>query len=355
MKISILSRYDRLGASSRLRTMQYLTALQMSGCQTDISAFFTDEYLVRLYSGRGTARFVMDGYLRRLRQLWSVRGSDLIWIEKEALPWLPWVAERALLPRGVPLVIDYDDAVFHRYDMHRLGVVRNIMGRKLDYLMAASDLVTAGNPYLANRALSAGAKRVEIVPTVVDISHYAVRSETPSNPIRIGWIGTPSTWNEYMVPMLPFLTELAATHGARIVAVGAAKTDHPLIDVLPWSEASEVEMIQSMDIGLMPLTDTPWSRGKCGYKLIQYMACGVPVIAAPVSVNADIVEQGVNGFLVRSQQEWRDAVKTFLDDANLRRRFGLAGRKKVELHYSLQVWGPKLAALLRETAGRRRK
>ena len=101
-----------------------------------------------------------------------------------------------------------------------------------------------------------------------------------------------------------------------------------------------------MSIGIMPLDDTPWARGKCGYKLIQYMACGIPVIASPVGVNADIVEHGVNGFLANTQAEWREAIRALLGDADLRRQMGAAGRKKVEQHYSLQIWGPRVAEML---------
>jgi hypothetical protein len=118
-----------------------------------------------------------------------------------------------------------------------------------------------------------------------------------------------------------------------------------------WSEDSEVAMIQSMDIGIMPLTDSPWARGKCGYKLIQYMACGLPVVASPVGVNADIVEHGVNGFLATTEDEWRQALTTLLRDPDLRRRMGAAGRRKVETDYSLQVWGPRVAAIFHEIAG----
>jgi hypothetical protein len=105
-----------------------------------------------------------------------------------------------------------------------------------------------------------------------------------------------------------------------------------------------------MDIGIMPLTDTPWARGKCGYKLIQYMACGLPVVASPVGVNADIVEHGVNGFLASTETEWRSALGTLLSDANLRHRMGMAGRQKIERDYSLQVWAPKVAGMLHDAA-----
>jgi glycosyltransferase involved in cell wall biosynthesis len=155
-----------------------------------------------------------------------------------------------------------------------------------------------------------------------------------------------------MAPLMPLMADLAAATGARFVAVGASKEARPSAwcDVLPWSEETEVARIQDMDIGLMPIADTPWAQGKCGYKLIQYMACGLPVVASPVGVNAGIVEHGVNGFLATTTAQWREALLTLAADPDLRRRMGAAGRRKVEACYSLQVWGPRVAAMLAEVA-----
>ncbi|RMH49595.1 MAG: glycosyltransferase, partial [Alphaproteobacteria bacterium] len=300
----------------------------------------------------------LRAYARRLGDLGRARAADVLWLEKEALPWVPPALESALLPRRVPLVTDYDDAVFHRYDLHRRAAVRRLLGRKIDRVMAASDLVMAGNAYLADRARAAGAPRVEIVPTVVEAARYAA----PATPVDrngapvIGWIGSPSTWREYMVPMLPMLTDVARRSGARLRVVGSgARPDlDPLVDVLPWTEADEVARIHEMDIGIMPLDDSPWARGKCGYKLIQYMAAGLPVIASPVGVNAEIVEHGVNGLLARDADEWRDALATLLADPALRARMGAAGRRRVEERYSAEVWGPRIAELLHEVAARGR-
>jgi hypothetical protein len=251
------------------------------------------------------------------------------------------------------MVTDYDDAVFHRYDLHGSSGIRRVLGTKIDKVMRHSSTVFAGNTYLADRARAAGAPRVEIVPTVVDVDSYNFKSSAIECGRRhIGWIGTPGTWKEYMTPMMPLLGSIAETHGARVLTIGAgqAAEPHPVLDSLPWSEESEVALIHKMDIGIMPLTDTPWALGKCGYKLIQYMACGLPVVASPVGVNADIVEHGVNGFLASTDAEWRDAIGTLLSVPDLRRRMGAAGRKKVERDYSLQVWGPRVAAMLRDVA-----
>jgi glycosyltransferase involved in cell wall biosynthesis len=353
VKLLVLSRYDQLGASSRVRSMQYFEALAQSGIEVRFEPFFRDRYLERLYTSQSTLSEAVRAYANRLRRLLFADSPDAIWLEKEALPWLPHCVERILLPRGVPVVSDYDDAVFHRYDLHRSAIVRRLLGKKIDRVMAASALVMAGNQYLADRAREAGARRVEFVPTVVDLDVYQLRDDSADTAGKtIGWIGSPSTWREYMAPLMPMLSQLAADGGARILAVGAADdvSAHPNLDSVAWTEDTEVARIQEMDIGIMPLTDTPWARGKCGYKLIQYMACGLPVVASPVGVNAEIVEHGVNGFLVETEEQWRDALLTLLRDPDLRRRMGQQGRKKVEAQYSLQVWGPRVASMIKDVA-----
>lgn len=353
MRLLVLSSYDRLGASSRLRIIQYFDNLERAGVAVCLEPFFQDSYLERLYSGRPILPEVLGAYWRRIRRLLHTHSPDAIWLEKEVLPWLPYGMERLLLPYGIPVVSDYDDAVFHRYDRHRLSLVRRVLGHKIDRAMTGSALVMAGNAYLAERARHAGATRVEIVPTVVDVMSYnpLPLPEADGRP-RIGWIGTPSTWKEYLLPMLPMLRELASHYGAVIRNVGGnpSLTSDEFLENLPWSEDDEGRLIQGMDIGLMPLNDSPWARGKCGYKLIQYMACGLPVIASPVGVNTEIVEHGVNGFLATSDTEWRQALEILLTNPELRKSMGAEGRRKVEEKYSLQVWGPRVAGMLREVA-----
>lgn len=331
--------------------MQYLSALENAGITVQIAPFFDDDYLRSLYSGKHDRARVMGYYLKRVNQLWRLEKPDVIWLEKELLPWVPAGIERAFMPRGVPVVSDYDDAVFHRYDQHRSKIIRSVLGNKIDKVMAHSSLVMAGNTYLATRAREAGAARVEVVPTVVDADAYDVTPlpEADGCP-RIGWIGVPSTWAGYIKPKQEMLVELACQHGAMLRLVGAGIDGEGQIESLPWTEASESRLIQGMNIGLMPLDDSLWSRGKCGYKLIQYMACGLPVVASPVGVNVEIVEDGVTGFLASSDAEWRTAIARLLADPPLRRRMGQAGRRRVEERYSLQVWGPKVAEWLLEVA-----
>jgi glycosyltransferase involved in cell wall biosynthesis len=178
------------------------------------------------------------------------------------------------------------------------------------------------------------------------------RAGDPSTPTLpcIGWIGQRSTAH-FLQPLAGLLADML-NHGiAQSVAIGldAAAIGLPMASQ-PWSEEDEVAALQSLDIGIMPLNDGPFERGKCGYKLIQYMACGLPVVASPVGVNCELVKHGVNGFLADSPQDWRESLTTLCKDASLRQQMGAAGRKLVESQFSLAAMAPKLANIFRELA-----
>ena len=357
LRLLVLTRYSRLGASSRLRTFQFDGYLRDAGIEPTYSSFFDDAYLERFYGGGVRAQGLRNYLARRVRMLRRAGHYDCIWLEKEALPWIPFALEHALWPREVPVVTDFDDAVFHRYDSHPNPLVRLALGRKIDRIMAASRLVFAGNTYLADRARAAGAA-VEIVPTVVSLARYRPRDPLAiDGPLRIGWIGTPSTWQDYLADVAPEIVAASEACGATFCAVGGGEPASRTrgVQVVEWTEASEVDLIRSMDIGIMPLTDSPFARGKCGYKLIQYMACGLPVVASPVGVNAEIVEHGVNGFLASSSAEWREAIVRLAGDRELRLRMGTAGRQKVVSQFSAEAVGPRIARLLKATVEQARQ
>jgi glycosyltransferase involved in cell wall biosynthesis len=347
IRILLLSRYTRMGASSRLRSYQYLPYLQDNGFEVIQAPLFGDRYLKGLYDGNISKFTVLYEYIQRVKFILKSRQFDMIWVEKEMLPWMPAWVELGLFSDKVPLVVDYDDAIFHKYDQHGFLGVRGILGKKIDEIMSRSDLVIVGNQYLFSRAIHAGAKRVELLPTVVDANRYGYISKKCNSPLTIGWIGQPST-AVYLKTISAALEKIISLHNARVVAVGPNPSQFfglP-IEVKSWSEETEAGEIQQFDIGIMPLTDTPWERGKCGYKLIQYMACGKPVIASPVGVNNEIVICGLNGYLANSHGDWCIALDELCRYPELRDRMGLEGRKIMEEKYSLQIMAPKLAALL---------
>ena len=346
--ILLLSRYPRLGASSRLRFFQYLPYLEKTGFSFTIRPFFEDNYLTDLYNGKMPLFSVLKSYIARLGTVLSATRFDAIWMEAELFRWLPVWVEEALLPSGVPLVVDYDDAIFDWYESQRFPGVSRLLGQKINKIMATADLVVVGNDYLGKRARLAGARRIEKVPTVVDIDRYFVSDRDVTRCVTVGWIGTPFT-AKFLSHISEALQAVVNKYGVNIVVVGAKpqQWDGLPVEVRPWQENTEVAEIQDFDIGLMPLPDEPYERGKCGYKLIQYMACGKPVVASPVGANTEIVRHGENGFLATTTDEWIDALSRLIEDPNLRFRMGQAGRSLVERDYSLQVQAPRLEGMLR--------
>lgn len=356
MRVLALPRYAPLGASSRLRTYQYLPMLQAAGVEVDVRPLLDDQYVRNLYEGRNSAGGVASAYIRRILGLIRGRGYDAIWVEKELLPWLPAFVELGIVPKRIPLVADYDDALFHRYDRHRSAFVRGLLARKIDDVMRRADLVLAGNDYLAGRAREAGAGWVECLPTVVDLARYPVQPPKPAtnvSPLMVGWIGSPST-AKYLRAVSEPMRQLAERGLIRCVAIGAnpAQLVDTPFSAIPWQEETEVSQLQQLDVGIMPLPDAPWERGKCGYKLIQYMACGLPVVASPVGVNEEIVEVGMNGFLADGEEGWLSALTALAADPQLRVGMGRAGRARVELHYSLEVQASRLRGLLEQVVQR---
>ena len=356
MKILLLSRYSRLGASSRIRFYQYLPYLKEHGIDVTVAPLLKDKYIDDLYAGRHKNLWaIFRAYLQRLDYLLKSRHFDLLWIEKELFPWLPALGETMLTHLGIPYVVDYDDAVFHSYDMHTNGVLRTFFCGKIDAVMRHASLVIVGNSYLADRAWRVGAKQVEYLPTAIDLDRYCATPQTENAIFTIGWIGSPTTV-KYLNLVRPALFEVCNGGNTRLMVVGSGNVE---LDGVPlvkrgWAEDTEVANIQSFDVGIMPLPDNPWEHGKCGYKLIQYMACGQPVVASPVGVNKQIIEDGVNGFLAATMADWVCALNALRDNYDLRGRMGRVGRKKVESEYCLQVTAPRLVSLLGSVVNRLR-
>ena len=348
----MLSKYARNGASSRLRVFQYQPMLEQRGFSFQTSPFFDGKYVDDLYAGRKTSLLsYLAYYVQRLSILVSIatghKKFDVVWVEKETFPYLPAVFERVIRASGIPYVLDYDDAIFHNYDIHRLSVIRWSLGRKLDRLLQNSAAVMAGNEYLADYARQHGAPSVYSIPTVVDTTRYDVDYERPIGPVRVGWIGTPYTVR-YLNRLLPTLTAASAVVDLKLVTIGAPQLDSPSgldIEQHDWSEETESGLLASIDIGIMPLPDEPFERGKCGYKLIQYMASGCAVVASPVGVNCQIVTSDV-GFLANTDDEWMHAIVTLASDPAKRGAMGQNGRRKIVEHYSLSSNVTKIEKIL---------
>ena len=344
MKTLLLTRYPRKGASSRIRCYQYVDYLREHAVEVTALPFFDDDYVASVaYRRRRDFRRVMNAYRRRVSSLVRARGFDLVWLQYEALPWLPDLFERWLMPAGVPYVVDYDDAQFHQYDLNSSAVVRWLLKDKLDGVMARAAAVLAGNDYLATRARRAGATEVLLLPSAVDVRLYRTCVHDTPSPFTIGWIGSPTT-AQYLQLIADALRDASRQLPARVVLVGSGPIDLPgvPVEVRTWQESTEGDEIGNFDVGIMPLTDGPWEQGKCGFKLLQYMATGLPAIASPVGANKVIVRHGSTGFLARTSEDWMRAFVALAESKDLRARMGRAGRQVVEREDSTTVVAPRL-------------
>ncbi|HEX7325142.1 MAG TPA: glycosyltransferase family 4 protein [Rhodanobacteraceae bacterium] len=357
LAVELWTKFARAGASSRLRMLQYLPVLKDLGIAVTPHPLLPDAYVRLLHAGHlyRSRALAARSYLRRWRELTLAPAGDLQWVEGELFPFLPFAVESAFAHHAAPVIAEYDDALFHRYGLSRSAAVRKMAGTKIDQIMRESACVIAGNSYLAERARRAGAHRVEIVPTVVDARRYVPVVHAERARTVIGWIGSPVT-QHYLYAIGDALREVCTQHHAVLRVVGAdADVARQLagvpVECVGWTEDGEASLVAGMDVGIMPLPDNPWERGKCGYKLIQYMACGLPVVASPVGVNADLVANDVNGFLAGTRDEWVDALSALVRDVGARARMGAAGRVRVEAELCIDAQAPRLAQILREVAG----
>lgn len=356
MRVTAFTRYGPLAASTRQRFLQFFPALRAAGIEVECHALLDDDYVAGLATGEPYPRSkVAHAYADRLGQLLGSRGSDLFWVYAELLPFVPALAER-LATLGKPIVYDFDDAFFHSYDQSGNPLVRGLLGGKHASLLRHAAACGCGNAYVRDFAVRHCPNSI-ILPTVVDTAIYRPAARKHAGPVTIGWIGSPSTWPNVR-PLLPLLAELVASRGIRLRVVGAGQAAmrdrFDGLELIDWTEAGEVGDVQAMDIGIMPLADKPFERGKSGYKLVQYMACGLPVVASPVGVNREIVGEDA-GFLASSEGDWRAALTRLIDGPDLRRRLGQAGRAKAETFYSLASQAPRLVALLQSAARLRAK
>lgn len=347
MRIMALMKYSSRAASTRQRLTQFLPYLQEQGIEVEVWPLLDDEYIARIADGaRQSFAAISVAYLRRLKRILSTSGFDAVWLQYEVFPFLPSPFERIVALLRIPIIYDFDDAIFHQYDAHKNPVIRALLGNKLAPLLRRASLCICGNSYIQKYSAQFCSNTL-VIPTVVDTQQYKPAMAVANHGLTVGWIGSPSTWS-YVEPLLPVILPCIRAAGATFKVVGGGIRSKGLLGVeaVDWAEKAEVREVQSFDIGIMPLPDEKWARGKCGYKLIQYMACGAPVIASPVGVNTDIVVDGVNGYLVKSREDWKDALNLLLTDSELRRRMGKNGRQRVIESYSFESQKQRLLAAI---------
>lgn len=294
-------------ASVRYRVLQFLPYLHAAGVRTTLLA-----------AGAGAADYAV------------------CWIQKKLLPMRK---VRALAKRHA-LVFDFDDAIWTSEKGKRSLVPRLRTEWRLKYTLRKSALVFAGNEFLAAYARQYN-PRVMVVPTVLDTVRYPQKEHGTAGVPTLGWIGHSVNF-KYLCALAPVLRRLASERPFRLLVVADEDFHLDGVEVVNrrWSEETEVSDILSMDVGLMPLADDEWTRGKCGFKAIQYMSAGVPAVASSVGMNRQLIEHGVDGFLASNDDDWLEALRRLQADVALRASMGRNARDKIRASYSLASWGP---------------
>ena len=363
MRVLFVTQYGNLAASSRTRVFQYLPFLRSRGIQCDVITVLPDRAiggsqievtrnpLSKLaYYGWASWRTLSCG----LTAWWRARRADVLFVQKVILPRpVRWLL-RCCRP---PLVFDFDDAIFTtevRKGQNWLAALKERRNsRGVPAMLRLADRAVVENPYTAEYARAYCPTTTITGP--IDTERYRAREEDrSSDEVVLGWIGS-ATSGQYLELIREPLRQLARRFPElRLRVIGAPTPDVEGLaaECSEWSLETEADELRGFDIGLMPIADDPWTRGKGGYKLLQYMATGLPVVSSPVGVNCEIVREGLNGFLARDPVEWEDRLARLIADPELRRAMGSRGRDVVEREYSLSVQQQQLLDMLEQVGQR---
>lgn len=336
-------RFNR-SPSQRYRFEQYFDFLEANGFQCELSSVIS-EANDKVFYQKG--KWIQKGFillksiLIRIGNWKNYSNYDIIFVQREALMIGSVFFEKKIKKSKAKFVFDFDDSIW---------LMDTSEGnKKLEWLknpdktainIAFADLVFAGNSYLANYARQYNSN-VKIIPTTIDTNfHKPTVKEKDSTTVTIGWSGSITTIKHFE-NAISILQALKNKYHEKInfVVMGDASYKNEILGIqgIAWSADNEVETINSFDIGIMPLPDDEWAKGKCGLKGLSYMACGVPTIMSPVGVNSEIIEHGKNGFLVSTPEEWVDCISKLIENSDLRREIGINARKTVEEKYSVNA------------------
>ena len=333
--------YDE-APSQRFRFEQYYDLLKKSGFEINLAPFWDKSAWKILYKKGSSARKAIHlilGFLRRLRILIQALKYDVVFLHREASPLGPPVFEfiiAKILRKRV--IYDFDDAIWlpNTSDQNKLAS-RLKFHDKVASICRWSEKVSCGNSFLAEYANQYN-NAVVINPTTIDTDyHIAKKSSSEKKPLTIGWTGTHSTV-KYLDEILPVLIRIKDEYNIEIVIISNQRPSWTFNDYrfIPWSKDREIEDLSKIDIGIMPLDNTIWEEGKCGFKALQYMALGIPAIASNVGVNKEIINHGVNGFLCESHDDWYESLKLLIAREEKRLEIGIEARKRVEDYYSVK-------------------
>ena len=329
--------------SQRFRFEQYFSYLQSNGFDCKLSCLISAEDDKLFYASGNLFRkafIIWKSFWKRFRELSTLSGYDLIFVQREAFMLGSVFFERSIKKSGAKMIFDFDDSIWL--------MDTSEANKKFEWLknpaktsknIAFADLVFAGNPYLASYAKKFN-KNVVVVPTTIDTEIYIPKPRVVNEyaPVVLGWIGSITTIKHFEYA-LGFLKSIKSKYGNRVIfkVVGDPSYRNEELGIVgeEWLQDKEVELLNQFDIGIMPLPDDEWAKGKCACKGLQYMALEIPAVMSPVGVNTQIIRHGENGFLANSDEEWIEILSRLIESAELRKKIGIEARKTVETEYSV--------------------
>jgi glycosyltransferase involved in cell wall biosynthesis len=329
--------------SQRFRFEQYLTFFEAQGYEIDFHAFLSDKTWKALYkegSFFAKAFGILGSFFRRFLLMFKLRSADAVFIHREASmigpPIFEWIIAKVLRKK---YIYDFDDAIWlPNYSDSNARFQRLKAYGKVKRIMKWAHVVSAGNQHLLEFAKQYNSN-VTIIPTTIDLKnvHTLATNQTVEKPV-IGWTGTHTTMS-YLEELVPILSELEKTHDFtfRVISNQAPSFELKNLEFVKWNKETEIEDLAKINIGVMPLTDTIWAQGKCGFKGLQYMALEIPSVMSPVGVNTSIVDHEKNGFLCNTSAEWKETLIKLLENEALRIKIGKAGLEKVMQAYSVEA------------------
>jgi glycosyltransferase involved in cell wall biosynthesis len=351
LNVLVLTPYPVAGPSPRYRIYAYEQPLRDRGINLDIRPFLSPmTFQLRMNGAKNHPLALARVVIATLERIWQARSArtkyDLIYIHRQSGPFAHKVFDTLFLRTGVPIVFDMDDAVFTQYP--------------IDHLLNGAVVATVGNDYLADYVRRTSPQtRVTVIPTVVDTDKYTVKP--PRNPgaqTVVGWIGTSTTFFQYLLPFLPGLLQTCREFGAefRVIASTDVQEQAEALGAkfIPWQLSTELAELQAFDIGVMPLVDDAYVRGKCAFKLIEYGAVGLPSIGSDIGANSEVVEHGVTGWLAKDPAAFQQQLASLLQQPDRGRAMGQAARRVVEQRFSLTSQVDALEQVLRSAAAQGR-
>lgn len=330
--------------ATRFRVLQYLPHLARRGIQGTVRYFRDAAFPLGGVGGAARYPLAARDVARRLCDVLGASRYDAICFQRDLVPWNTDVLERLASRLNRRVVFDFDDAIYLSAsgEGQRERKIRNILRR--------TRIATVANRTLADFA--ARWAETVVLPMAVDTDGLTV-SRRNGGPVRIGWIGTPTNYR-FLGLIREALREVAAQPDVELVAMSGSRMIPELegiaVRMVPWSETGELELLSSLDVGLVPLAETPWTQGKFPIKLLQYMAAGAVPVCSPVGVISEVIADGVNGLVARDAEGWRQALIRLIEDPLLRRRLGDGARQTVEQRYSVRTVAPAMADVFERVA-----